>query len=153
MSNQFIVGQSETTFADREFAIVEASSLSEAVQKYVEQVAVKEELWLRNVYDRAINMSFAETFWLQGGEVGHFMETGRVEIDGDEFNRRVRQFFGEHQDFARLYLDFYWNVDEMPIEEFINNAIFPTEMLAYMWLNSNWSEVVAIPLDDIEKVR
>jgi hypothetical protein len=152
MSNQFIVGQSETTFADREFAIVEASSLSEAIQKYVEQVAVKEELWLRNVYDRAINMSFAETFWLQEGEVGHFMETGRVEIDGDEFNRRVRQFFGEHQDFARLYLDFYWNVDEMPIEEFISNAIFPTEMLAYMWLNSNWSEVIAIPFDDIERI-
>ena len=145
-SKKYLVGDSEFNFKEQEFKIVNALSQCEAIGKYVRQAEIKDKGFLEYVCERAFNMSFAEYFWLQGGaEVDLFKRTGKVKIDKEEFGRRVRRFFGKHQDFANLYLDFYWNDN--------SKVIFPDEMLAYIWIESNYGSLTAIPLSNIEEIH
>jgi hypothetical protein len=74
-------------------------------------------------------MGFGSHFWMQTGEENaHFEQSGDVNIDEEEFKRRVREFFGERNDYADFYLESYFAYDDNPEID----AEFPEGMLAYI---------------------
>jgi hypothetical protein len=62
---KYLVCFSESPFEEQEFKIVNASSKSEAIDKFIKVFAVTDDDFLEHVYDRAVNASFAERFWMQ----------------------------------------------------------------------------------------
>jgi len=141
----YLVCFSHSSFEDREFKIVNAPSESEAIAKYIKVFAVTDNDFLEYVYEKSVNTSFAENFWMQN-EDGNiiFHETAQVIIGNEEFNKRVRAFFGRHRDYAELYIDHYYSDQARPsIDQ------FPQEMLVYIYVHSGHSQVSAVKLDDI----
>jgi len=59
----------------------------------------------------------------------------------------VRDFFEQHRNFADLYIKSYFeDVDNPNLAQ-----AFPEEMLAYVWLNSDYSSASVYNLVDLEK--
>jgi hypothetical protein len=144
---KYLVGFSESQFQEQEFKIINASSESEAVATFIKVFAITDDVFLEDVYDRSINASFAERFWLQTeDEEIVFHETGEIVIDDEEFKRRVRSFFGQYRIYAERYLDHYFSEQGSS-----KTHPFPEEMLIYIWANSDFSNVTAIKLDQIEE--
>jgi hypothetical protein len=140
-SEQYLVGHSDSQFEEADFVIVSASSQSEATEKFFRQVEIKSSGLLEHFYSRAMNASFAEEFWLQTAD----------EDDREQFDELVREFFGEHQDFAETYLDFYWN-DDSDWREHADRGTFSDEMLFYMVSNYSWTKLTVIPFKEIEQI-
>lgn len=146
---KYLVGYSFDAFGDQGFVIVNASSEDEAIKKFIQGVGIAEDAFLEYVHEKSISLSFAETFWIQiEEEMDHFEQSGEALIDEEEFKHRVREFFGEHSDFAEAFLDYYYSdEEERPATP------FPTEMLLYIWFESGWGdEILVIPLGDIEEI-
>jgi hypothetical protein len=145
---KYLVCFSESPFEEHEFRIVNALSESEAIDKFIKVFAVTDDDFLEHVYDRAINASFAERFWLQTeGEDVIFHETAQIIIGNEEFKKRVRAFFGSHGNYAELYIDYYFSEEDSP-----RTDVFPQEMLVYILVNSDYSDVTAVKLGDIGEV-
>jgi len=162
MNNKFFVGVAESMLEEGDFCIVSASNTEEAIDKFIRYYAVKDEDLVGHIYDKSINMSFAEVFWFQTKkEHKHFESTGERSIKNKEFKHRVTKFFGEHRDFAKMYLDFYFGEDDYFTDDgqFLKDNIkeehqFPAEFFAYIWKNSNnWAKVVAFDLTAIEEIH
>ena len=150
MRHRYLVGFSEREFAKGEFRIITATNLSEAINAFIRNVGVKDENFLGYVYDKAVNLSFAEHFWVQDeDEVSSFTKSRAVEINEEDFKRRVREFFGGHDDFADLYLNSYFEDDDSST---INHD-FPDEMLVYIWDNHDWSSLTAFDLAHVEEIQ
>ena len=145
---KYLVCFSESPFEEQEFKIVNASSKSEAIDKFIKVFAVTDDDFLEHVYDRAVNASFAERFWVQTqNEDIIFHETAQLIIGDEEFKKRVRAFFGRHCGYAELYIDHYFSEEDSPrIDR------FPEEMLIYILVNSDYSDVTAVKLDDIGEI-
>jgi hypothetical protein len=145
---KYLVGYEEDTFGDQGFVIVSADSRDEAVMRFIREAALTEDIFIEHIYERTVNMSFAEMFWFQTDEeMERFTQEEEILIDVEEFKRRVRRFFGDHADFAEQYLDFYFGEADEPEEPFSD------EMLFYIWSESDWAdEVIAVPLSDIEEI-
>jgi hypothetical protein len=146
---KYLVGYDEDPFGDQDFVIVNAADEDEAIERFIKTVAITEDIFLEHIYEKAVNMSLAEMFWFQTeDEMDRFMQEGEVVISVEEFERRVKEFFGPHADFAARYLEYYFSEDdEIPSE------LFPEEMLMYIWSESDWADdVIAVPLDDVEEV-
>ena len=145
--SKYLVCFSQSPFEDREFKIVTASSENEAVAKYIKVFAVTDNNFLEYVYDKSVNTSFAENFWMQTeDEEIVFHETGEIVIDDEEFKRRVRSFFGQYRIYAERYLDHYFSEQGSS-----KTHPFPEEMLIYIWVNTNFSSVTAVALDQLEE--
>lgn len=143
----YLVGFSESQFQEQEFKIINASSESEALATFIKVFAITDDTFLEDVYDRSVNASFAERFWLQtDDEEIVFHETGETVIDDEEFKRRVRSFFGQYRIYAERYLDHYFSEQGSS-----KTHPFPEEMLIYIWTSSDFSSVTAIKLDQIEE--
>jgi hypothetical protein len=162
MSNKFFVGIAESMIEEGDFCIVSASNTEEAINKFIEYFAVRSENLMKYVYDKSINMSFAAGFWFQTKkENKHFQSTGEKSIKNKEFKHIITQFFGEHRDFAKMYLDFYFSEDDYISDnwDFLKDNVkeehqFPAEFFAYIWKNSNnWAKVVAFDLTAIEEIN
>lgn len=128
-----------------------ASSKDEAIDKYISQIEIHSELFLEHLYDKSVNMSFAEHFWLQTEvEQKHFMSNeGDVRTTDEQFEQRVKSFFGEYKDYSALYLDWYFDMDRGS-----DDVKFPTEMLLYIRYNSpDWSRPFAMRLDRIKEIK
>ena len=65
---KYLVCFSESPFEEQEFKVVNASNESEAIDKYIKVVAVTDNNFLTYVYDKSVNTSFAENFWMQTEE-------------------------------------------------------------------------------------
>ena len=145
---KYLVCFSQSLFKEREFKIVNASNENEAIAKYVKVFAVTDNDFLEYVYDKSVNTSFAENFWM-GTENENiiFHETAQVITGNEEFKKRVRAFFNSHRDYAELYIDHYYSDKDRPIAD-----PFPEEMLVYIYVNSGHSQLTAVKLDDIEEI-
>lgn len=135
------------------FAIVDAASSDEAIEKYVRHILIDDEKWLEQIYDTSFNLSFAETFWLQGHkESAHFMKTGQPTVSLEQFEQRVRNFFGSRQDFAERYLEFFRDSAGVPIADLVKRNSFPPDMQVYMWVHNDWGDVITFQLDMIRRL-
>jgi hypothetical protein len=161
MNNKFFVGIADSMFEEGSFCIVSASNTEEAINKFIEYYAIRSENLMKYIYDKSINMSFAEGFWFQTKkEHKHFESTGEKSIKNKEFKHRITQFFGEHRDFAKMYLDFYFSEDDYFTDDwhFLKDNVkeehrFPAEFFVYIWKNSDWAEVVAFDSTAIEEIH
>ena len=142
---KYLICFSESPFEEREFKIVNAASENEAIDKYIKVMAITDNDFLAYVYDKSVNTSFAENFWMQTEEEALiFHETARIIIGDEEFKKRIRTFFSKHRDYAELYINHYYsNKDSPRIDQ------FPEEMLVCIYVNSGHSQVTAVKLDDI----
>lgn len=113
-----------------DFFIVEASTPEEA-QKYMSKNLYKnDELFIEYLKDWSINLSFAERFWIKTKEEHeYFNEKCAILIDFNEFQVRVKKYFGEYAKAAEDYITYYSlirNGEEEKaaeaFEHFINNA-------------------------------
>jgi hypothetical protein len=150
MSRKYLVGSGDSEFKEQGFAIVNADNPQEALIKYVRVIGVYEDTFLGYLYEKSVNMSFAENFWLQKEEEQElFNDNGSIEVDDDEFKRRVRDFFKEHHDFASHYINYYFG-DYLDTPE---PDYFPVEMRVFMFLNDTWAEgFIAIPMTDLQEI-
>ena len=124
-----------------------------AKQNYAFEVGIKEQWFQEDVYDRSVNMSFAERFFLQSEvELDRFSKDGTILIDDAEFERRVRRFFGSRPPWARLYLSM-WNDQETPQDMLHVSHPFPDLMLIFMYLNydSNGDGLTVIPTQHLKR--
>jgi hypothetical protein len=139
------VGYSDSPFEDRAFGIVNAPDTDDATLLFIQVFGLQSDAFIEYVYDKSIDSSLAEHFWVQTDEEeALFSERGELSIDDEEIRARVRTFFSEHADFAERYVDYYFGEQAEPPTD-----LFPDDMLLYIWLNADWTDVVAIPLDDI----
>src|SRR5687767_10848808 len=112
---KYLVCFSQGPLEEREFKIVNAASENEAIDKYIKVIAVRDNHFLAYVYDKSVNTSFAENFWMQTEEEDLiFHETAQGIIGDEEFKKRVRAFFGRHRDYAELYIDHYYRDQDKP---------------------------------------
>ena len=145
---KYLVSFSESSFEEQEFKIVNASDESEAIDKFIKAFAVTDNDFLQDVYDKSVNASFAERFWVQTEDEDIiFRKKAQIMIGDDEFKKRVRAFFSRHRDYAERYIDHCFSDEDSPSVD-----PFPKEMLVYIWVNSNYSDVTAVKLDDIEEI-
>jgi hypothetical protein len=143
----YLVGFSDSESQEQDFKMIDASSENEAIDKFIQAFAIADDIFVEYVYSRSVNMSFAEHFWLQTeGEDTLFNKTGQIVIDDEEFKKRVRAFFSRHRDYAERYIAYYFDAEDSP-----KTRHFPEEMLIYMWVNSDFSGVTAVELDDSEE--
>ena len=131
---QYLVFQPDDTDPDL-MLITNAATPEGAKQNYAYKVGIKEKWFIGDVYDRCVNMSFAERFFLQTRkESAQFTMDGTILIDDAEFERRVRCFFGDRPPWARRYLAM-WNDRETPGDMLSERHPFPDDMLIFMYLN------------------
>ena len=103
--------------------------------------------FLEYIYSLVPNASFAEQFWFQTeDENAALEEKGEIIIDKDTFNKRVRDAFGQNQDYAEMYLEYYWGNEENKDYK----SKFSDKMLMFMWKLSDFSSVTAIEQPDKE---
>ena len=141
---QFIVG-GDSPLLERDFAIVDAESDEEARAMYGREIGAVEDIFLAYIYNRSINLSFAENFWLQTHEKQEtFANSGKVTANEETFKQRVREYFKGRPDFGSLYLEFYFGSAEARDME-----PFPAEMILWMFLTSWGKDLVVIPVDEI----
>lgn len=149
MQRKYLVGISDSRFEEQKFKVIEVPNNEEAIREFVRRYGISEGLFLEHVYSKSINSSFAEIFWLDtDDEEERFNETGEITVDEDEFKRRVRAAFGEHSDFANLYIDYYFSDEAESTNG--KRTLFPEEMLIYMWLNFPWSGATAFEMTELE---
>lgn len=148
MSTAYIVGFTESSIEEISLTIVHANNAEHALDKFASAVGIKESKFIEYVYDRSIEVSLAENFWLQTEEeIEAYEKDENVLVDTVEFDRRVKEFFGSNQDFATLYLDYYHS------DRSTTDDLFPDEMLTYIWFEAEWAEVVVAALDDLPVVQ
>jgi hypothetical protein len=148
---KFLIGHKHSTLLDMdEIKIVDVEDESQAIGKYLRKYTIKEASFLKYVYGRITNGSFCETFWMATDEEQDaWNENMEILIDDTEFQRRVREFFSERQDFADLYLQNYYREDDI---DHIEYGLFPEEMLIWLVYEGNWTDFVVIPLDEIPEL-
>lgn len=150
MKHKYLVGMKNREFEERDFKIVSAQSEEDAIVKFLHNRLEDEPHFKEYLYDKSVNMSFAERFWLQSREEQERFSRneGQLSINEDDFEKRARQFFAERTDFANLYLNFYYSDDEVPPA----GGEFPTEMLVYIWLKNGNENILVIPIEDIPEI-
>jgi len=143
MSEQkYLVGLSDGTFRERDFAIVTAPGPDEAIGQFGKLVATKGKLFLAFVYGRVSNADLPQHFlFVTDEEHEAFIQQGTVLASPELFEFRVREFFGPHRDYANLYLEHYWGDQDQA---------FPPEMLLHVWLKCFGQDYEAVALTDIE---
>ncbi|SER22655.1 hypothetical protein [Giesbergeria anulus] len=155
MRNKYLIGYVESQFEEKEFCIVVATNPEEAIGKFIEEIAVSDDLFSDHVRDRSVNMSFASHFWMQTEEEqSEFDRTGKIIINKIDFEKRVHKFFGEHNDYADLFIKSYFaNDDSQNDDDPRINVDFPKKMLVYIWLHSSYADIKAFHLDEIKEIE
>jgi hypothetical protein len=137
--------------------IVNAASPEEAIAKYARQVLIRDKFYLEHIYSNTVSASFAERFYADGD--GHFLDengTRRVapEYAQERFEENVRHFFQERQEFADLYLDFFWHDRSPSFDAALEKWRFSDEMLLYICLGdlAYFGDLAVFALSDIEEI-
>ena len=154
---KYLVGCSDVEFGEQDFAIIEASTESEATLAFVRQIATHESGFQENVYERSVNMSFAERFWLETWpENETFMNSGEITATEDDFRQRVQAFFAPHNDYAELCLTHYFHPDRFadPLPGAVQFAEppFPEDMLLFIWLNYDYCRLTTMALSEVQEI-
>ena len=129
----------------------DAENEEDALWTYAMTIGIKGG-YLEHAHDRVINTGFAKYFYLHTRkEQNAWNYRQEILVSEKEVSHRIRAFFGEHEDWASIYIALL-NDNERDIEKLINRYSFTDEMLAYMYLGGpNWTNLRTIPLQDIER--
>lgn len=141
----FIVGNGDTTLGEiyerkSDCIVVEVPSKEHALAIYAAKRGAVDSNFVDYMHDHAVNMSFAEYFWLTTDRenLAFTNNGGEVLTSVPTFERRVRKFFGEHGAWAELYIK-AWR--ESKNESF---ALFPPEMVLFAYTKTWLKDVVAM---------
>lgn len=142
MPQHFLVELTDTLDTPPPFARIPAPDADTAITAFLTIFAPTDQAFLAYVASTAINLSFAEHFWIRTDADERLFEQGRLQLSDADFAERVQQFFGPHQDYAELYLSYYFSAEggDPPAPN------FPAEMLAYIWQHTGYGGVRAIPV-------
>jgi hypothetical protein len=138
-----------------DFYIIEASSLDKVYHIAAKKLFKSDEFFIEYLRECAINMSFAEKFWLKTDEESdYFCKHHKTLIDFNEFKRRVKEHFGLNNGAAHDYLTFYTLTCDgfekeanVAFENFIKNA---EDLLIEEYLE--FTELKAISISEIKKL-
>jgi hypothetical protein len=150
MTRWFVIGDGQSALSDREFVVVAGDNAEAALEKYIVQVGIRDEFFVEHIYTRGINSGLSKSFFLvtpQDNE--RYWTTGQAPIDEVEFERRVRDFFGQGNDYADRYLRYYF----LDSQTESTSVLFPADMLAFIFnklrQSENWMNLQVIPLDEV----
>ena len=142
------IGDGSSELDARDFLFVNAYSEAQAIEKFVLYCEIGDSRFQEYVYDKSVNMSFAETFFLEASEeTEHFESTGEVIINDATFKERVEKFFADKLEYAALYIQYYFGD-----KAYSKELLFPDDMLLYIWLNSSWATLRVIDVADITTI-
>lgn len=134
----------------KETFIVKAKAKGEAVNIFCEYYVLKDKSFRDNIYERTVNMSFAEKFWIQTKEEERrFNDNGEIIVTKENFIERVKEYFGEKKEWAEIYIDYFFNYK---IKRKDNP--FSDEMIKFMWYKQeNWCSIAIIDLGLIKEIN
>ena len=146
----YLIGDGEHLLKEKQFYLVDAPTPEDAIAAFARKIEIYDETWTQWIYDRVINASFAQRFWLSedaGPGYEYDQQLHCYVATWERFEENVRQFFGPRRDFAQTYLDI-WRKSEgtMMVGE------FPIEMQVHMCLNGDWCMPVILEFGDIERL-
>lgn len=152
--DKYLIGHACSELFDDVY-IIKASNAEEACRLAAKKLFKKDELFIEHLRECTINMSFAEKFWLQTDkDQEYFCNHHKVLIDFNEFEKRVKNYFGLHVHASQDYLTFYTlkcdgheKESFIAFEKFIKNA---EDFLVNEYLD--YAELVAIDISKITKL-
>lgn len=139
----FIVGGTDSEFSQQDFVIIRAASKQDALNLYAHEIGIQDQTYLEFIYEKTVNMSFAEQFWLETDEEKRRFDSGGDVVATDEvFRERVKAFFRDHPEWGEIYLDAYFggSPDE-PMSD------FPGDMLLFIFSETWINDVLAIEIE------
>ncbi|CAN7781114.1 hypothetical protein LJR296_008010 [Cupriavidus necator] len=126
--NQYLVCSADEPIGRSFGYLVEAATETDALHTYLRQVYAKEEVFRESVLDRAVNMSFAERFYLATPQENYrFNETALTSVTDEVVATRVRQFFADQPEFGEAFLAYMADADTTRITD---------EIFEYIAVNS-----------------
>lgn len=132
--------------------IVQASNAEEACRLAAKKLFKFDKLFIEHLKECAVNMSFAEKFWLQQEEEqDYFCRHHEPLIDFDEFIKRVKNYFGTCENAAQDYISYYI----LTCEERANEAFIAFENFiksAEDFLINEYIDYTGIVAIDISKI-
>lgn len=144
MSQHFLVELIDTLDDAPTFARIVAPDADTAITSFLTTFAPTHQLFLDYVASTTVTLSFAESFWIQTDAEDDLFAQGQLPLNDGVFAARVQQFFGEHRDYADLYLTYYFNAESIDSPR----PNFPPAMFAYIWRHTNFSELRALPVGE-----
>lgn len=126
-------------------AIVSAPTKEMALKKFMHQLN-PDHLFLEDLHELSINMSFSEKF--------HYDEEseGQKLLPKKEVDRRVFEYFKEKPEYRDIYLS-HWN-DASDTDH--KMSYFPGEMIMWIWkkelFHGKWTAFKAYDLADLQVI-
>lgn len=126
---------------DDEVWTVQAKTKEEAEIKFKRLYLKKDDFFLDTLYDRSIDGALAE-FWFEDMRRDYCDSCGRMDCVSEEvYIQRVKEYFGEHQEWANLFLDYHLRKTD--------EKLFPEEMVLDFYLKSkDWATVKIYTLEE-----
>lgn len=144
----FIVGGTDSELSQLDFVIIRANSKQDALNVYAHEIGIQGKTYQEFIYEKAVNMSFAEQFWLETEEEKRGFDSGGDVLASDEvFSERVRAFFRDHPEWGEIYLHAYFGgSQDEPMSD------FPEAMLLFIfgetWINDVLAVEIEVPTTD-----
>lgn len=150
MSSWFLIGDGESTLSERQFNVIEAENADQALATYIAEVAIRDDHFIEHIYTRGVNRGFGKKFYLVTPEDNEkFWTTGEPPISKEVFSERVREFFGDKESFADLYLQYYF-LDPTRAR---TTVMFPDDMMIFIFehlrKHEDWMALEVIPMDEV----
>jgi hypothetical protein len=129
--NKYLVGIGDLEFKEANLAIINAENKQSAIDKYVANIEIKDELFLEDVYSTSVNMSYAEHLYRDNNGEYLFDNYGNEKYAIEEiekfFEGNVRKLFKDNEEWYDLYMSMTNQ------EEGEEEIMFPDEMLIHMY--------------------
>ena len=129
--NKYLVGISDLDFKEANLAIINAENKQSAIDKYIANIEIRDELFLEDVYSTSINMSYAEHLYVDNNGDHLFDNSANQRYKSEEiekfFEGNVRKLFKDNEEWYDLYMSMTNQ------EEGEEEIIFPDEMLIHMY--------------------
>lgn len=139
---KYLIGIKDLELKESEVAIVLAESKESAIEKYIANISIKNKFFLEDVYSPCINMSYAESLFIDSNGEYLYDEYGNPRYSYEErerfFNNNVAKLFKDNKDWYNLYISIFEYEDEKDEDGcFIPKKVtFPDEMLIHMFKNN-----------------
>lgn len=136
---KYLIGVKDLELIKSEVAIVLAENKENAIEKYIANIAIKNEFFLEYVYTPSRNLSYAENLFKDNNGALLYDNYGNSIYSQQEidifFNNNVRNLFKNNQDWYDLYMSIFEYENEKDEDGcFIpKKVIFPNEMLIHMF--------------------
>lgn len=117
-SKRFLVAAMDSSVVEVPPVLVDANSAQDALWKYLTKFKAKEDDFKEWVLDRAVNMSFAERFFLTTKQENErFSESGSIGTADEIVESRMRNFFKDAPELGQLYVRYFKSGDKSLIKD------------------------------------